>query len=153
MVSLKKSKTPVQKKTMKHEKVQLYTISLFLFSSFVDMVYLYFWILFQFCGLILYFFVCVSGWGCLFPYRDLCFCFLVVFFCFGFPFCLMSFCFGFVLSYFCCCCCFLVVFCFYRPPYIFDSPLHLNPTTGEHFKLRRKFLHRYQIVQVRNNLL
>ena len=44
-------------------------------------------------------------------------------------------------------------FCFYRPPYIFDSPLHLNPTTGEHFKLRRKFLHRYQIVQVRNNLL
>ena len=25
-------------------------------------------------------------------------------------------------------------FCFYRPPYIFDSPLHLNPTTGEHFK-------------------
>ena len=114
---------------------------------------LYFWILFQFCGLILYFFVCVSGWGCLFPYWDLCFCFLVVFFCFGFPFCLMSFCFGFVLSYFCCCCCFLVVFCFYRPPYIFDSPLHFNPTTGEHFKLRRKFLHRYQIVQVRNNLL
>ena len=135
MVSLKKRKTPVQKKkTMKHEKVQLYTISLFLFSSFVAMVYLYFWILFQFCGLILYFFVCVSGWGCLFPYWDLCFCFLVVFFCFGFPFCLMSFCFGFVLSYFCCCCCFLVVFCFYRPPYIFDSPLHLNPTTGEHFK-------------------
>ena len=25
-------------------------------------------------------------------------------------------------------------FCFYQPPYIFDSPLHLNPTTGEHFK-------------------
>ena len=25
-------------------------------------------------------------------------------------------------------------FCFYRPPYIFDSPLHLHPTTGEHFK-------------------
>ena len=25
-------------------------------------------------------------------------------------------------------------FCFYRPPYIFDSPLHLNPTTGKHFK-------------------
>ena len=135
MVSLKKRKTPVQKKkkTIKHEKVQLYTISLFLFSSFVAMVYLYFWILFQFCGLILYFFVCVSGWGCLFPYWDLRFC-LIVFFCFGFSFCLKSFCFGFVLSYFCCCCCFLVVFCFYRPPYIFDSPLHLNPTTGEHFK-------------------
>ena len=25
-------------------------------------------------------------------------------------------------------------FRFYRSPYIFDSPLHLNPTTGEHFK-------------------
>ena len=25
-------------------------------------------------------------------------------------------------------------FRFYRPPYIFESPLHLNPTTGEHFK-------------------
>ena len=52
------------------------------------MVYLYFWILFQFCDLILYFYVCLSGWGCLFPYWDLCFCFLVVIFCFGFPFCL-----------------------------------------------------------------
>ena len=28
----------------------------------------------------------------------------------------------------------LCFFCFYRPPYIFDSPLHLNPTTREHFK-------------------
>ena len=44
-------------------------------------------------------------------------------------------------------------FCFYRPPYIFDSPLLLNPATGEHFKTQLKFLHRYQIVQVRNNLL
>ena len=132
MLSPKKRKTPVQKQLrMKPEKVLFYTISLFLFSSIVTTVYLYFWILFQFCGLILYFFVYVSGWGCLFPYWDLCFCFLAVFFCFGFPFCLVSFCFGFVLSY--CCCC-LVVFCFYRPPYIFDSPLHLNPTTGEHFK-------------------
>ena len=25
-------------------------------------------------------------------------------------------------------------FGFYPPPYIFDSPLHLNPTTGKHFK-------------------
>ena len=25
-------------------------------------------------------------------------------------------------------------FCFYQPPYIFESPLHLYPTTGEHFK-------------------
>ena len=85
----------------------------FLVSVFVFCGYgLYFWILFQFCGLILYFFVCVSGWECLFPYWDLCFCFLVVFFCFGFPFCLMCFCFGFVLSYFCCCCCCLVGFLF-----------------------------------------
>ena len=134
MVSLKKRKTPVQKKK-DDETWESIALHYFLVSVFVFCGYgLYFWILFQFCGLILYFFVCVSGWGCLFPYWDLCFCFLVVFFCFGFPFCLMSFCFGFVLSYFCCCCCFLVVFCFYRPPYIFDSPLHLNPTTGEHFK-------------------
>ena len=106
----------------------------FLVSVFVFCGYgLYFWILFQFCGLILYF-LSVSCWGCLFPFWDLCFCFLVVFFCSGFPFCLVSFCFGLVLFYFCCCCCCLVVFCFYRPPYIFDSPLHLNPTTGEHFK-------------------
>ena len=44
------------------------------------------------------------------------------------------FCFGFIHFYFCCCCCCLVVFCFYRSPYIFDSSLHLNPTTGVHFK-------------------
>ena len=25
-------------------------------------------------------------------------------------------------------------FCFYQPPYIFDSPLHFNPATGEDFK-------------------
>ena len=152
MVSQKKKVNACSKKddeTWESIALHYFLVSVFVFCGHG----LYFWILFQFCGLILYFFVCVSGWGCLFPYWDLCFCFLVVFFCFGFPFCLMSFCFGFVLSYFCCCCCFLVVFCFYRPPYIFDSPLHLNPTTGEHFKLRRKFLHRYQIVQVRNNLL
>ena len=29
-------------------------------------------------------------------------------------------------------------FCFYRPPYIFDRPLHLNPTTGEQFKTPSK---------------
>ena len=63
MLSPKKRKTPVQKKLrMKHEKVLFYTIFLFLFSSIVTTVYWYFWILFQFCGLILYFFVCVSGW-------------------------------------------------------------------------------------------
>ena len=153
MLSLKNRKTPVQNKK-DDETWESIALHYFLVSVFVFCGYgLYFWILFQFCGLILYFFECVSSWGCLLPFWDLCFCFLVVFFCFGFPFCLMCFCFGFVLFYICFCCCCLVVFCFYRPPYIFDSPLHLNPTTGEHFKLRRKFLHRYQIVQVRNNLL
>ena len=74
----------------------------FLVSVFVFCDYgLYFGILLQFCGLILYFFACVSCWGCLFPYWNLCFSFLVVFFCFGF-----------VLSYFCRCCCCLVVFLF-----------------------------------------
>ena len=29
-------------------------------------------------------------------------------------------------------------FCFYRPPYIFDSLLYLNPTAGEHFKTPSK---------------
>ena len=43
-------------------------------------------------------------------------------------------------------------FCFYQPPYIFDSPLQIQPLENTS-KLRRKFLHRDQIVQVRNNLL
>ena len=87
------------------------------------------------------FFENVSCWGCLLPLWDLCFCFLVVFFRFGFPFCLMCFCFVFFsgLSS----AIFVVVnvlwfFCFCRPPYIFESPLHLNPTTGEHFKTALK---------------
>ena len=92
----KKGKTPVQKKTMKHKKPQLYPIRLV--SVFVFCGYgLYFWLLFQLCSLTLYFFASVFGWGCLLPFWDLCFCFLVVFFYFGF-----------VLFYFCCCC--LVVF-------------------------------------------
>ena len=81
--------------------------------------------------------MCVSGLGCLFPFGDLCFCFLVVFFCFGFPFCLMCFCFVCFSGLFSSISVVVVVlwfFCFYRPPYIFDSPLHLNPTTGGHFK-------------------
>ena len=45
---------------------------------------LYFYILFQFCGSVFYFFVCVSALGCLFLFWDVYFCFLVVFFCFGF---------------------------------------------------------------------
>ena len=117
---------------MKHDKLyfKLFLVSVFVFCGYG----LYFWILFQFCGLIFYFSECVSCWGCLFPIWDLCFCFLVVFFCFGFLFCLMCFCFGFVLSIFVVVVDVLWFFCFYRPPYIFDSPLHLNPTTGEDFK-------------------
>ena len=89
----------------------------FLVSVFVFCGYgLYFWILFQFCGLILYFFECVSCWGCLFPFWDLCFCFLVVFSVLG----LFTSIFVVVVVV-------LWFFCFYQPPYIFDSPLHLNP--------------------------
>ena len=108
----------------------------FLVSVFVFCGHgLYFWNLFEFCGLILCFFECVSCWRCFFPFGDLCFCFLVVVFCFGSPFCLCVSVLGLFFSIF------VVVvvvvlwfFCFYQPPYIFDSPLHLNPTTGEHFK-------------------
>ena len=47
----------------------------------------------------------------------------------------------------------LWLFCFYRPPYIFESPLHLNRTTGEHFKTPLKISSQRSNVQVRNNLL
>ena len=113
MLSPKKRKTPVQKQLrMKPEKVLFYTISLFLFSSIVTTVYLYFWILFQFCGLILYFFVCVSGWGMLISVLGFVFLFSGSVFLFWVSVLSMCFCFGFVLSYFCCCCCCLVVFLF-----------------------------------------
>ena len=57
MLSLKKSL--FKTKTMKHDKQYL---NYFLVSVLVVCGYgLYFWILFQFCGLILYFFVCVAG--------------------------------------------------------------------------------------------
>ena len=77
---------------------------------------------------------------CVFPVGDayICFCFLVVVFLFWaslFVLCVSVL--GFLFSIF------VVVivlwfFCFYRPPYIFDTPLHLNPTTGEHFKTPSK---------------
>ena len=102
---------------------------------------------FVFCGYGLYFldsvsilrfnsvfFECVSCWGRLFPFWDLYFCFLVVFFCFGFPFCLCVSVLGLFSPIFVVVVVVLWFFCFYRPPYIFDSPLHLSPTTGEHFK-------------------
>ena len=46
----------------------------------------------------------------------------------------MCFCFEFVLSYFCCYCCCLVVFLFLSATLYIWQSLHLNPTTGEHFK-------------------
>ena len=120
---------------MRKYNSQIIALHYFLVFVFVFCGYdLYFWILFQFCGLILYFFQCVSCWGCLFPFWDLCFCFLVVFFCFGFPFCLCVSVLGLFSPIFVVVVVVLWFFCFYRPPYIFDSPLHLNPTTGEHFK-------------------
>ena len=77
MLSLKNRKTPVQNKK-DDETWESIALHYFLVSVFVFCGYgLYFWILFQFCGLILYFFGCVPCWGCLFPFGDLCFCFLV----------------------------------------------------------------------------
>ena len=125
----------------------------FLVSVFVFCGYgLYFWNLFQFCDFF-FFFEYVFCWGYLFQFQDFVFLFSGSVFLFRvshFVLCVSVLGLFFPI--------FVVVvvlwfFCFYQPPYIFDSPLHLNPTTGEHFKLRRKFLHRYQIVQVRNNLL
>ena len=123
-----------------------FLVSLFVFCGYG----LYFWNLFQFCD---FFFEYVFCWGYLFQFWDFVFLFSGSVFLFRvshFVLCVSVLGLFFPI--------FVVVvvlwfFCFYRPPYIFDSPLHLNPTTGEHFKLRRKFLHRYQIVQVRNNLL
>ena len=96
-----------------------------LFPCFFRLLLLYFLFLDSVSVLrfTLYFCVRVCGWGCLLPFWDLCFSFLVVFSVLG----LFSSIFVVVVVV-------LWFFCFYRPPYIFDSPLHLNPTTGEHFK-------------------
>ena len=78
---------------------------------------------------------------CVFPVWD-------AYFCLGFVFLVSGRVFLFWVSHFVLCVSvlglfspiFVVVvvvlwfFCFYQPPYIFDSPLHLNPTTGEHFR-------------------
>ena len=136
MFSLKKKrKTPVQKKKTKNNEtwktVYLYTISLFLFSSFVPMDCI-FGICFSFA--IFFFFEYVFCWGYLFQFWDFVFLFSGSVFLFRvshFVLCVSVLGLFFPI--------FVVVvvlwfFCFYRPPYIFDSPLHLNPTTGEHFK-------------------
>ena len=67
---------------MNHEKLLFYIISLFLFWGFWS------WFVFLNSLSVLWFssvfFVRVSALGCLFLFWDLYFCFLVVFFCFGF---------------------------------------------------------------------
>ena len=107
-----------------------FLVSVFVFCGY----FLYFWNLFQLCGFINFFFEYVSCWGCLFQFWDFVFLFSGSVFLFRvshFVLCVS------VLGLFSSIFVVVVVlwfFCFYRPPYIFDSPLHLNPTTGEHFK-------------------
>ena len=86
---------------------------------------LYFWILFQFCGLTLYFFCECFRLGMLTSVLGFVFLFS-----------------GSVFLFWVCSLLFLLLlllscgfFCFYRPPYIFLIVLCiLNPTTAEHFK-------------------
>ena len=120
---------------MKHEKLQFYAIYLFLFSSFAAIVSVLFAFLISVSTLRFNFvFLCVFPvW---YAYFRLGICVSVFWQCFsvlGFRFVLCVSVLGWFFPIF------VVVvvlwfFCFYRPPYIFDSPLHLNPTTGEHFK-------------------
>ena len=137
MLSLKNRKTPVQNKK-DNETWESIALHYFLVYFFVFCGYgLYFSILFQFCGLILYFFS-------VFPVGDAYFrmgiCVSVFWWCFS----VLGFRFVYVFLFWVCSLLFLLLllscgfFCFYRPPYIFDRPLHLNPTTGEHFKTPSK---------------
>ena len=94
MLSLKKNVKRLfkKKKTLKHEKLYSFT----LFACFCFRL-LWLWFVFLDSVSVLrfnfvFFLVCFLL-GCLLPLWDLCFCFLVVFFCFGFAFCLMCFCF------------------------------------------------------------
>ena len=131
MVSQKKKVNACSKKddeTWESIALHYFLVSVFVFCGYGLFVFL------DSVSVLRFNFVCVSGWGCLFPYWDLCFCFLVVFFCFGFPFCLCVSVLGLFSPIFVVVVVVLWFFCFYRPPYIFDSPLHLNPTTGKHFK-------------------
>ena len=85
MFSLKKKrKTPVKKKTMKHEK-------LYIFSLFPCFCFRHLWLCFVFLESVsvlrfyLFFLSMFSVGDTHFIFGILCFCFLVVFFCFGFP--------------------------------------------------------------------
>ena len=96
--------------------------------------------------------MCVSCLGCLFPFWDLCFCFLVVFFCFRFPilsyvFLFWVYSFPFLLLLLLSCGFFVSIS---HPIYLIVLCIEIQPLEDTS-KLRWKFLHRYQIVQVRNN--
>ena len=138
MLLLKKRKTPVQKKTMKHEKLYSFT----LFPCFCFRL-LWLWFVFLDSISVLRFNFVFSF--SLFPVGDVYFrfgiCVSVLWQCFsvlGFRFVLCVSVLGLFFPIFVVVVVVLWFFCFYRPPYIFDSPLHLNPTTGEHFKTPSK---------------
>ena len=133
MVSLKKRKKPVQKKRRWNMRKYSFTLFpcfcfrlLWLWFVFLDSVsvlrfnFVFFWV----CFLL----------GMLISVLGFVFLFSGSVFCFGFPFCLCVSVLGLFSPIFVVVVVVLWFFCFYRPPYIFDSPLHLNPTTGEHFK-------------------
>ena len=112
-------------KTMKHDKQYFKLFPCFCFRRL--------WLWFVFLESVLES-VCNSCWGCLFQFWDFVFLFSGSVFLFRvshFVLCVSVLGLFFPI--------FVVVvvlwfFCFYRPPHIFDSPLHLNPTTGKHFK-------------------
>ena len=123
---------------MKHEK--LYSFTLFpcfffrllrLWFVFLDSVSVLRFNFVFFFGVCFLLGTLISVWGFVFVFW---YCFSVL----GFRFVLYVSVLGLFSSIF------VVVvlwfFCFYRPPYIFESPLHLNPTTGEHFNTPQAFL-------------
>ena len=136
MLSLKKNVKRLfkKKKTLKHEKLY----SFILFTSFCFRLL---WLWFVFLD-------SVSVLRFNFVFFWVCFLLGMLISVLGFVFLFSGSVFLFWVSHFVLCVSvlglfspiFVVVvvvlwfFCFYQPPYIFDSPLHLNPTTGEHFK-------------------
>ena len=132
MFSLKK--TFKINKTMKHEKLYSFTLFpcfcfrlLWLWFVFLDSVsvlrfnFIFFWV----CFLLGMF---ISVWGFVFLFSGSVFLFWVS----HFVLCVSVL--GLFSAIFVVVVVVLWFFCFYQPPYIFDSPLHLNPTTGKHFK-------------------
>ena len=153
MLSLKKRKTPIQKRRWNMRK---YSFTLFPCFAFRLLWHdgLYFWILFQFSGLILYFFLVrfllgmlISVWTFVFLFSGSVFLFWVSVLAYVFLFwvCFFLFLLLFLLS-----CGFFVSIS--HPIYLIVLRIWIQPLENTS-KLRWKFLHRDQIVQVRNNLL